>query len=54
MKCNMDLNIASGDKMLSITVVYRINAYSTGVGLKNYIIGNDYPGWDHFICMNDK
>ena len=30
MKCNMNLNITSGDKTLSITVVYRITAYSTG------------------------
>ena len=55
MKCNMNLNITSGDKTLSITVVYRMTAYdttSTGIGLKNAIIGNDNPGWDHFICMN--
>ena len=50
----MNLNITSGDKTLSITVVYRMTAYSTGVGLKNSIIGNDNPGWDHFICMNDS
>ena len=52
-KFNMNLNITSGDKTLSITVVYRMTAYSTGVGLKNAIIGNDNPGWDHFITMND-
>ena len=50
----MDLNITSGDKTLSITVVYRMTAYSTGVGLKNSIIGNNNPGGDHFICMNDS
>ena len=54
MKCNMNLNITSGDKTLSITVVYRLTSYGAGVGLKNYIIGNDNPGWDHFICMNDS
>ena len=54
MKCNMNLNITSGDKTLSITVVYRMTAYSTGVGLKNAIIGNYNPGWDHFISMNDN
>ena len=55
MKCNMNLNITSGDKTLSITVVYRMTAYdttSTCIGLKNAIIGNDNPGWDHFNCMN--
>ena len=52
----MDLNITSGDKTLSITVVYRLTSYgnSTGVGLRNAIIGNDNPGWDKFICMNDS
>ena len=57
MKCNMNLNITSGDKTLSITAVYRMTAYdttSTGIGLKNAIIGHDNPGWDHFICMNDS
>ena len=54
MKCNMNLNITSGDKTLSITVVYRMTAYSTGVGLKNAIIGHDNTGWDHFISMNDN
>ena len=54
MKCNMDLNITSGDKTLSITAVYRMTTYSTGVGLKNAIIGHDNPGWDHFICLNDS
>ena len=54
MKCNMDLNMTSGDKTLSITVVYRMTAYGTGAGLKNAIIGNDNPRWDHFICMNDS
>ena len=34
MKCNMNLNITSGDKTLSITAVYRITAYSSGNGLK--------------------
>ena len=55
MKCNMNLNITSGDKTLSMTVVYRMTAYdttSTGIWLKKAIIGNDNPGWDHFICMN--
>ena len=55
MKCNMNLKITSGDKTLSITVVYSMTAYdttSTGIGLKNAIIGNDNPTWDHFICMN--
>ena len=52
MKCNMDLNITSGDKTLSITVVYRLTSYGTGVGCVNAIIGNDNPGWDQFICMN--
>ena len=52
MKCNMNLNITSGDKTLSITVVYRITAYSTGNGLKNGLIGNYNAGWDHFISMN--
>ena len=54
MKCNMNLNITSRDKTLSITVVYRMTAYSTGVGLKNVIIGHDNTGWDHFISMNDN
>ena len=56
MKCDMDLNITSGDKTLSITVVYRLTSYgnSTGTGLKNAIIGHDNTGWDHFICMNDS
>ena len=54
MKCNMNLNITNGDKTLSITVVYRMTAYSTGVGLKNVIIGNDNLGWDHFISLNDN
>ena len=54
MKCNMDLNITSGDETLSITVLYRMNTYGTGTGLKNAIIGNDNPGWDHIICMNDS
>ena len=54
MKCDMDLNITSVDKTLSITVVYRLTTYGTGVGLKNAIIGHDNPGWDHFICMNDS
>ena len=48
----MNLNITSGDKALSITVAYRMTAYSTVVGLKNAIIGNDNPGWEHFISMN--
>ena len=52
MKCNMDLNITSGDKTLSITLVYRLTSYGAGVGLKNSIIRNDNSGWDHFICMN--
>ena len=52
MKCNMNLNITSGDNTLSITVVYRMTAYSTGVGLKNAIICHDNTGWDHFISMN--
>ena len=34
MKCDMDLNITSGDKTLSITVVYRLTSYGTGVGLR--------------------
>ena len=50
----MNLNIRSGDKTLSLTVVYRMTAYSTGVGFKNAIIGNDNPELDHFICMNDS
>ena len=50
----IDLNITSGDKTLSITVVYRITAYGAGIGIKNGLIGNDNPGWDHFICMNDR
>ena len=56
MKCDMDLNITSGDKTLSITVVYRLTSYgnSTGAGLKYAIIGHDNTGWDHFICMNDS
>ena len=54
MKCNLDLNITSRDKTLSITVVYRLTSYGAGVGLKNSIIGNDNPGWDRFICMNDS
>ena len=54
MKFNMNLNITSGDKTLSITVVYRMTAYCTGVGLKNAIIGHDNTGWDHFIFMNDN
>ena len=56
MRCDMDLNITSGDKTLSITVVYRLTSYgnSTSVGLRNAIIGNDNPGWDKFICMNDS
>ena len=54
MKCNMNLNITSGDKTLSITVVYRMTAIGTGVGLKNAIIGNDNPGWDHIISMNNN
>ena len=56
MKCDMDLNITSGDKTLSITVVYRLTSYgnSTSVGLKNSIIGHDNAGWDHFISMNDS
>ena len=54
MKFNMNLNITSGDKTLSITVVYRITAYSAGVGLKNGFIGNHNAGWDHFISMNDN
>ena len=55
MKCDMNLNITSGYKTLSITIVYRMTAYdttNTGIGVKNTIIGNDYPGGDHFICMN--
>ena len=31
-----------------------MTAYSIGVGLKNAIIGNDNPGWDHLISMNDN
>ena len=54
MKCNMNVNITSGDKTLSTTVVYRVTAYSTGAGLKNAIIGHDNAGWDHFICRNDN
>ena len=54
MKCNMNLNITSGDKTLSIIVVYRMTGYGTGVGLKNAIIGNDNPGWDHIIAMNNN
>ena len=54
MKCNMNLNITSGDKTLSRTAVYRMTGYGTGIGLKNAIIGNDNPGWDHFISMNDN
>ena len=34
MQCNMNLNISSRDKTLSITVVYRMTAYGTGIGLK--------------------
>ena len=30
-----------------------MNAYGTGVGLKDAIIGHYHAGWDHFICMND-
>ena len=55
MKCNMNLNITSGDKTLSIAVVYRMTAYdttSTGIGLKNGLIGHDNAGWDHFISIN--
>ena len=55
MKCNVNLNVTSGDKTLSITLVYRMTAYdttSTGVVFKNAIIGNDNPVWDHFICLN--
>ena len=48
----MDLNITSGDKTLSITAVYRLTSYGTGVGLKNAIIGHDNPRWDRFICIN--
>ena len=54
MKCNINLNVTSGDKALSITVVYRMTAYSAGAGIKNGLIGNDNPGWDHFISMNDN
>ena len=56
MRCDMDLNITSGDKTLSITVVYRLTSYgnSTSVGLRNAIIGHDNTGWDKFICMNDS
>ena len=54
MKCNMNLNITSRDKTLSITVAYRMTAYGTGLRLKNVIIGNDNSGWDHFISMNDN
>ena len=54
MKCNMDLNITSGNKTLSTTIVYRMRAYGTGVGLKNGLIRNDNTGWDHFISMNDS
>ena len=50
----MNLNITSGDKTLSITIVYRMTAYSAGVGIKNGLIGNDNPGPDHFISMNDN
>ena len=52
MKCNMNLYITSGDKTLSITVVYRMTAYGTSAGFKNAIIGHDNPRWDHFISMN--
>ena len=38
MKCDMDLNIARGDKTLSITVVYRMTSYGTDVGCVNGII----------------
>ena len=37
----MNLNITSGDKTLSITVVYRLTAYdttSTGIGLKMLLL----------------
>ena len=39
MKCNINLNITSGDKTLSRTIVYRMTAYSTGVGLKMALLG---------------
>ena len=51
----MNLNIKNGDKALSITVVYRMTAYdttSTGIEIKNGLIGHDNAGWDHFISMN--
>ena len=53
MKSNMNLNITSGDKTLSITAVYRMNTYGTRVGLKNAIIGHYHAGRGHFIGMND-
>ena len=31
-----------------------MTAYGTGIGLKKGFIGNDNPGWDHFISMNDS
>ena len=44
-KCNMNLNITSGDE----TFFYSITAYSKGNGLKNSLIGHNNAGWDHFI-----
>ena len=38
MKCNMNLNISSEDKTLSITVVYRMTAYGTCIGLKMLLL----------------
>ena len=49
----MNLNISSGDKMVSIIVVYRMTPYGTeGYELKNAIIGNNNPGWDYFISID--
>ena len=48
-ECNMNLNITSEDKRLSIIVVYSMTAYSTSVGLKNCLIGHDSAGWDHLF-----
>ena len=31
-----------------------MTAYSAGAGIKDCHIGNDNPGWDHFISMNDS
>ena len=39
LKCNMNLNITSEDKTLSITAVYRMTANGTGAGLKIALFG---------------